>query len=102
MITGVEALKHISQTDPNKALEKACREFESIFAHQLLKTMGESMNEGFFGEGLASDFYKDMLFRSIASSMAESGSLGIGKVIERHMENLAGQQDSSSRYDQNR
>jgi Rod binding domain-containing protein len=102
MIRGVEALKHISQSDPQKALEGACKEFESIFAHQILKTMGESMNDGFFGEGIASDFYKDMLFRSIASSVAESGSLRIGQIIERHMENLGGQKDPSSRYDQNR
>ena len=99
MIRGVEALKHISQVDPAKALEGACKEFESIFAHQILKTMGESMTGGFFGEGLASDFYKDMLFRSIAGSMAESGSLRIGNIIERHMENLGGKKDLSNRYD---
>ena len=102
MIRGVEALKHISQSDPHKALEGVCKEFESLFAHQILKTMGESMDEGFFGEGLASDFYKDMLFRTVANSVAESGSLRIGKIIERHMDNLGGQKDLSGGDDRNR
>ena len=52
MIRGVQTLKHISQTDPRQALEGACKEFESIFAHQILKTMGESMPDGLFGLSL--------------------------------------------------
>lgn len=102
MIKGVQALSHMGETNPNKALEGACKEFESIFAHQILKTMGESMSDGIFGSGLASDFYKDMLFRSIADNVAESGSLGVGKIIQRRLESLAEGGDASSRQDHNR
>lgn len=90
MIRGIQELQHISETNPVKAGDMASKEFESIFAHQILKIMGESMPDGLFGSGLASDFYKDMLFQSIARSVAQSGSLGIGQAIQRHMEHLGG------------
>jgi Rod binding domain-containing protein len=86
MIKGVTELYHIKGTNPDKALDLACREFESIFAHQLLKTMGESMPEGLFEGGLASDIYKDLMFQSMAQAMAESGALGIGDTIRQHMQ----------------
>lgn len=89
MIRGIEALKHISETDKESALKGACKEFESIFAHQILKTMGESMPDGMFESGLASDFYKDMLFKSVADKVAETGSLGIGDIILRRLESLS-------------
>ena len=88
MINSIEGLSHMRQTDPQKALAMTGKEFESIFAYQILKTMGDSMSEGIFGSGLASDFYKDMFFQSVASSVAESGALGIGKIIEGHVEKL--------------
>jgi len=86
MIKGVTELYHIKNANPAKALDLASREFESIFAHQLLKTMGQSMPDGLFEEGLASDIYKDMLFQAMARVMAESGSLGIGEVVRQHMQ----------------
>ena len=86
MIRDIQQLYHIRQTNPQQALTTACKEFESLFVHQLLKTMGESMTDGFFGSGLASDFYKDMLFQSIADSVAQRGSLGIKDVLERSMQ----------------
>jgi len=95
MIRGIAELHHIRETNPAKAVDLACKEFESIFAHQLLKTMGESMPDGLFGEGLASDIYKDMLFQSIARSMAESGALGIGDMLRQHMQALNMQEAES-------
>ncbi len=92
MIKGIAELHHIRETNPAKAVDMACREFESIFAHQLLKTMGESMPEGLLGEGLASDIYQDMLFQSLARSMAESGALGIGDMLRQHMQGLSVQE----------
>ena len=86
MIKGIAEMYHVKIANPDKALDLACREFESIFAHQLLKTMGESMPEGLFEGGLASDIYKDLMFQSIAQAMAESGALGIGDMVRQHMQ----------------
>ncbi|HHO75145.1 MAG TPA: hypothetical protein ENN05_01805 [Deltaproteobacteria bacterium] len=88
MINSIAALNHLRESDPHKALSMAGKEFESIFAYQILKTMGDSISEGLFGSGLASEFYKDMLFQSVARSVAETGALGIGKILEGHAEKL--------------
>jgi Rod binding domain-containing protein len=85
MIKGVTELYHLNETNPDKALDLAGREFESIFTHQLLKAMGESMPEGLFGDGLASDIYQDMLFQAMARAMADSGALGIGDAVSQHV-----------------
>ena len=50
MIRDVGMLAHMNRTDPVKALDKVCKEFETLFANQLLKTMKESMPEGFLEE----------------------------------------------------
>ena len=86
MIKGIAEMYHVKGANPDKALDLACREFESIFAHQLLKTLGESMPEGLFEGGLASDIYKDLMFQSIAQAIAESGALGIGDMVRQHMQ----------------
>lgn len=88
MINGIQGLYHLKATNPDKALDLACREFESIFAHQLMKVMGESMPDGLFGESHASDIYKDMLFQSVGEALADSGALGIGSMLKAHMQSL--------------
>lgn len=99
MIGNIEGLNHIRQTDPCKALENASKEFESVFAYQLLKTMGESMPDGLFGSDLASDFYKDMLFQSVAKSVSQTGSLGIGEIVRRRMEALVGCDEAGTKQE---
>jgi Rod binding domain-containing protein len=96
MIQDVTMLSHMNQTNPVKALEKVCKEFETLFAHQILKTMGESIPEGFMGEGLADDMYKDMLYTEMAHSVGESGSLGIANILKRHIQQRFGEDGKSS------
>jgi len=90
MIGSVTNLYHISHANPEKAMEKACKEFESIFTHQLLKTMGESIPGGIFEDesGLAGNFYKDMLYMTIADSVSESGGFGLSEILMRKMKGL--------------
>ncbi len=96
-MNSIEGLNHLRQSDPHQAMKSAGREFESIFAYQILKTMGDSMSEGLFGSGLASDFYKDMLFQAVARSVAETGALGIGRILEGQMEELVRDEGISSK-----
>jgi len=85
MIDGIGALYHLKATDPGKALTKACREFETIFAHQILKTMGESLEEGFSGGGLAGDMYDDLLYMELARKVSEGRGLGLARVVEQQL-----------------
>ncbi len=96
MIRGINELYHLKQTNPDKALDMACKEFESVFAHELMKVMGESVPEGLFEDNLSSDIYKDMLYQAIGDKLAESGTLGIGKILREHMQSLGKRNEDSS------
>jgi Rod binding domain-containing protein len=96
MIQDITMLSHMNQTNPVKALEKVCKEFETLFAHQILKTMGESIPDGFMGEGLADDMYKDMLYMEVARSVGDSGALGIASILKRHIQQKFGEDGKSS------
>ncbi len=102
MINGINELYHLKQTNKDKALEEVCKQFESVFAHHLLKVMGESVPEGLFEEGLASGIYKDMLYQSVATSIAESGALGIGDMLKHSMQPLVESGEASDPLKQNR
>lgn len=95
MIRGVGILAHMNAADPAKALDRACREFETLFAEQLLKTMKESMPEGFLEETMADDIYKDMFYQEIARNVGQSGALGIAEILKRHIRENFGEDGKS-------
>jgi peptidoglycan hydrolase FlgJ len=96
MIGGVEGLYHLKGTNPAKALDKACKEFESLFAYQLMKVMGESVpSDGLFDGNFASDTYRDMLFQNVGQAVAETGALGIGSMLKTHEKALVAFQANS-------
>jgi len=96
MIRGINELYHLKQTNPDKALEIACKEFESVFAHELMKVMGESVPEGLFEGSLGSDIYKDMLYQAIGDKLAETGALGISEILRQRMQSLDRRNGDSS------
>lgn len=85
MIDGIGALYHLKASDPGQALTKACKEFETIFAHQILKTMGATLEEGFSGGGLAGDMYDDLLYMELARKVSEGRGLGLATVVEQQL-----------------
>ncbi len=71
------------------ALEQASRdatafqEMEHFFAYMLLQEMQKTVpRDGLFDGGLQSDFQRDMFNDIVAGKIAESGQLGIAKVME--------------------
>lgn len=86
MIDGMSAIYHLKATNPGQALEKACKEFETIFAHQIIKTMGSSLEEGFSGGGLAGDTYDDMFYMEMARQCTKGRGLGLAKVLEHQLQ----------------
>jgi signal transduction protein with GAF and PtsI domain len=61
-------------------------QFETIFAHQLLKTMGETLEEGFMTESLAGEMYNDMLYWEVARKASEGRGLGLARILQDQME----------------
>jgi Rod binding domain-containing protein len=100
MIDGIGALYHLKASDPGQALIKACKEFETIFAHQILKTMGATLEEGFSGGGLAGDMYDDLLYMELARKVCEGRGLGLAAVVEQQLrQRFSGQLESKGGQD---
>ena len=96
MISDIAMLSHLNQTSPVKALEKACKEFETLFAHQILKTMGESLpDDGIVEKTFAEEMFKDMLYLEVARCVGDSGGLGIGDILKRHIQERFGEDGKS-------
>jgi flagellar protein FlgJ len=91
MIQDVGKLTQTNQGNPSKALDKVCKEFETLFVHQLLKTMSESVPEGFLDEGPADGIYKDMFNEELAKSIGQSGALGIADILKKHIQEHFGE-----------
>lgn len=95
MISDVAIIARMNQTNPAKALEKVCAEFETMFAHQLLKTMAESVPDGFLDDGFAGDIYKDMFYQEVAKNIGETGALGIRDTLKCYLRQNFGEDGTS-------
>ncbi len=75
--------------DTRTQLEFVAREFESLFARQMLDSMRATLNNGhdLLNGGMAEEIFNDMLYDEYARMMARTGSLGIAEMIVRQYEN---------------
>ena len=73
-----------------KDLKKACEQFESVFAKQLLGEMRKGVKETPLGDSAGSEIYKDMMDQAMADSIASQGALGIGKMLYKQFEKQVG------------
>ena len=68
------------------ALKRVAEEFEAIFLDELFKAGRSTMLEsGLFGKDRATKMYEEMHDEAMARSMAASGGLGIGKMLEAEL-----------------
>jgi Rod binding domain-containing protein len=66
--------------------EKAAKQWEAYFVHQLLKEMRKTIPKGgLLGESSASDTFYDMLDQQIAKNISENGSFGFSKFMMENM-----------------
>lgn len=74
-------------SEDDKALMDACREFEAIFTHMLLKSMRSTVQDGGLTEkSTAREIFEDMHDQEMAGIMSKSNSgLGLAKVIYEQM-----------------
>jgi len=70
-----------------RELEKACREFESLFVAYMLKVMRETIEEAGLGEGdgLGKGIYTDLFDQELSRSIANQGALGISDLLIRRL-----------------
>jgi len=74
-------------SDNDKALMEACREFESVFTHMLLKNMRSTVQDGGLTEkSTGREIFEDMHDQEMAGIMSKSNSgIGLAKVIYEQM-----------------
>jgi flagellar protein FlgJ len=82
----------------NDRLKGACRDFEALFLHTLLKEGRGSQNVSISkGDQNAKDILNDMRDESISREMARSGGVGLGDVLYQELSKQA--QGSSENAD---
>jgi peptidoglycan hydrolase FlgJ len=73
----------LPDTDSRGRLEAVAKEFESLFAKQMLDSMRATLNpeEDMFNGGMAQDIFEDMLYDEYARVLSKTGGLGIAEMI---------------------
>ena len=83
--SGLAELKARAGRDARGSLDQVAKQFESLFLHQMLK----SMRQANLGEGiLDSDqslFYRDMFDQQLSLHLAEKGGLGLAEFLKRQL-----------------
>jgi flagellar protein FlgJ len=78
-------------TERREALEKACRDFESLFVNYMLKQMRETVPQnGLFGGGQAERMYTSMMDEEVAKEISKQRGLGLAPMMYRQMISVLG------------
>ena len=74
--------------DSQTQLRAVAKEFESLFAKQMLDSMRATLNkeEDIFNGGMAQDIFEDMLYEEYGRLIAQTGGLGIADMIVEQYE----------------
>ncbi len=80
-LSGVVPREGMPRTE-DEALAAVTKQFEAIFVSELLKEMrATTLDGGLFGKDRASQMYREMHDEALAGELANSGGLGIGKLL---------------------
>jgi flagellar protein FlgJ len=67
-------------------LKRACMDFESLFIHQVLKSMQQTVpKSGLLGEGPEKGIFESLFGQEWSKAIAHQGGLGLGKMLYKQM-----------------
>ena len=72
----------------NKQLKSLAKEFESIFVHQLLKSMRSTVQKSGFFDSHASKMYESLHDEEMSKLMTEQKGIGLADIIYRDLARL--------------
>lgn len=72
--------------NPNAALEDVAAQFESIFLQQMLKSMRDATVKSELFDSSQMDTYQSMADQQLAVSLAESGGIGLARMMVEQMQ----------------
>jgi peptidoglycan hydrolase FlgJ len=84
-----------SKADSGAAVEKAARDFESLFLNQVLQEMKNTVGEGSLLDGGAGGQMLDVGWSGLAQDLAGKGGVGLWKDIARQMQGGGGKVDEA-------
>lgn len=90
--TAVDLSLSNASSKPNvKNLHDAAKQFEALMITEMLKTARETNNDGWLSDGdeTGEDSSMSMAEGQFAQTIANSGGLGLAKMVERTMSNSA-------------
>ena len=84
-LTGLMAQANLDKNNTNEELMSLSRQFESIFIHQLLKSMRSTIQKSGLFESHATRMYESMHDQELASLMSEKRSIGLADIIYKDL-----------------
>ena len=74
------------KSDSPEAIKEAARQFESVFLHQVFKTMRQTVpQDGMLQSGFGGKVFTDMLDQQYADQASATGALGLADLIARDL-----------------
>ena len=97
-VRAVDSARRGFEGRDNGAMEKACKEFESLFVQHMLKQMRETVpKDGLFSGGSAERVYTSMLDGEMAKTISDSKGIGLAPILYRQ---LAAMNESEKKSEQ--
>ena len=95
-LTGLMAQANLDKNNTNEELMSLSRQFESIFIHQLLKSMRSTVQKSGLFESHATRMYESMHDQELASLMSEKRSIGLADIIYKDLLRMEEKRDQSA------
>jgi murein DD-endopeptidase MepM/ murein hydrolase activator NlpD len=82
----------------HQELKKACREFESVFTYQILKSMRSTIEKSdLFHGGQGEEIYESLLDQELAKKMARSGENSLADMLYRQLSRQLPSEDGNGK-----
>lgn len=84
--SALTALRRDARKDPEQALKKVAKQFESLYIKMMLKSMRKaSMGDPLFGSD-AGKMYRDMFDNQLAIDLSDHGGFGLAKMLMQQLQ----------------
>ena len=95
-LTGLMAQANLDKNNTNEELMSLSRQFESIFIHQLLKSMRSTVQKSGLFESHATRMYESMHDQELAGLMSEKRSIGLADIVYKDLLRMEEKRDQSA------
>lgn len=83
------------ETRNDEELQKACRDFESIFVNYMMQQMRQTVNKsGLLGASRAEEIYTSMLDSEVSKQVSQEGGIGLAAMIYNQMSTISNGQET--------